>query len=212
MIKLFRNKKGFSLIETLVVLAIFASLSYMIMQSYTSTITYTTGIQNEIKVQNDLTYTMSSLRREIRVAASVSPNINVNGCSYMGTSIIGECNSIGQLSILDASGSTIGSISLSSSNNLRYNASGSTTSVPLNSSSVSIKSVYFFYDNYDYTGAPSYSASSSYTLPYLNIIIIGCYTSSNNSLSNIVFANTSNNTCLPLFGSATEENYIYNGS
>jgi prepilin-type N-terminal cleavage/methylation domain-containing protein len=220
-IKLENN--GFTLVETLIAMAIFSFMAIIIAESFASTVFYTSNLETEIKMQNEVQSSLEFVKREIRAAAYTSFNEGStsanNSCDYLGSKLRTatrlsssggspiQCTSLSSFGLYNASGSNIGNISLSpTSGILRYTNSGS-ISVQLNSSGVDIKNVSFFYDNYNFSGASS-TSSKNYILPYISIIIEGCQT----NFQNYLFNSSANSTpaCVELITTATNENFIYN--
>ncbi len=221
-IKLENN--GFTLVETLIAMAIFSFMAIIIAESFASTVFYTSNLETEIKMQAEVQSSLEFVKREIRAAAYTSfnegstPAFN-NSCYYLGSRLRQvtrlsssggspiQCTSLSSFGLYNASGSNIGNISLSpTSGILRYTNSGS-ISIQLNSSGVDIKNVSFFYDNYNFSGASS-TSSKNYILPYISIIIEGCQT----NFQNYLFNSSANSTpaCVELITTATNENFIYN--
>ena len=216
------NYKGFTLVETLIAMAIFTFIAVLIAESFANTVFYTSNLSSEIKIQNQIQSSLEYIKREIRLSAYTSFNYNgtvatpstPNSCDYLGSplsspsgSSIG-CTNLSSFNLYNASDTPIGSITLNTHGILSYTSTSTSISIPiqLNSNGVNIENISFFYDNYDFTGKHS-SAGKDYILPYISIIIEGCQT----SYYNYLFNSSANTTpaCVELITTATNENFIY---
>ena len=214
------NYKGFSLIETLIAMAIFTFITVLIAESFANTVFYTSNLASEIKIQNQIQSSLEYIKREVRLSAYTTFNYDgtvsaPNSCLYLGSQLVGVmCTHLHThtvFNLYDASGKPTGSINLattSSSGILSYTSYATTSSIPiqLNSNGINIENISFFYDNYDFTGNPS-TVGKNYILPYISIIIEGCQT----SYYNYLFNSSSNSTpaCVELITTSTNENFIY---
>ena len=203
------KNKGFSLVETLITIAIFSFIAVLIMQSFSNTVSYVNNIDNHIKIQNEVNYGMVYIKRIIRESAYTSLNYptnhnsTINNCSYIGLNP-GICSPSNQFNLYSASGSVIGCLEIN--NNILEYFSGScgngNISVDLNSKSVIIKNVMFYYDNYNLSGTPS--NASVYILPYVTVVINAC-----SSTPDYEYGFIPTTPCSQLISTATNENYIY---
>ena len=222
------KNNGFTLVETLIAMAIFSFIAIIIAESFANTVFYTSNLETEIKIQNEVQSSLEFIKREIRTAAYTSFNNtstpSVNSCNYLGyplTSTSGSpihCTSTLSHVLYNASGSEIGCLSLTTKGILDYYAGScpstspptstpTPTPIQLNSSGVNITNISFFYDNYNFTGVLPSTSSKNYILPYISIVIEGCQ----RNFTNYLFNNSSNSTpaCVELITTATNENFIY---
>jgi type II secretory pathway pseudopilin PulG len=213
------NNIGFTLVETLIAMAIFTFIAVLIAESFANTIFYTSNLSSEIKIENQVQSSLEYIKREMRLSAYTTFNDQgtvtpPNTCDYLGqqlyygnSPICNSPSSGGSFNLYNASDQLIGSITLQSGilDFTNSSISGSPISIQLNSNGVNIENISFFYDNYDFSGT-SYSGKS-YIFPYINIFIEGCQ----KSYYNYLFNSSSNTTpaCVQLITTATNENFVY---
>src|SRR5436190_23351777 len=102
-------KKGYSLIELLVVLGIFALLATLASQAVVLTLRSSKKSESSIKVKDNLNYALGVMERQLRNAYSVTPTCALNKVDYVdnsGTAASFECDNTGVSDYYVASGSS----------------------------------------------------------------------------------------------------------
>lgn len=110
-------KKGFTLIEILVVITIFAFLGILITRSILLSITGSKKSESIVKVRTSLDYAMGVMERQLRNADGI-PTLNPDdspNCPNTDTSVLNYTDQYGNLT----------SFSCQSNGNVQYMASGS---------------------------------------------------------------------------------------
>ncbi len=214
---MFINKKaknkgitGFTLIEVLVSMAIFAFLSLLIMKSFSDTILYSNAISEESALGSQLQYTMDYIIKMVRNSSylnltKVNQAICTSGCpdstmSFSSTPLI-LYNSQGipyaNISVSQMGVNSIGMPIYS----IQYNANSQPSVSLTNSPIMNIVQVKFLYDNFDSTGNVPSPSPQVYTTPYLTIALEACS-------SKPVYPDNKP-VCINLINQATIENYSY---
>lgn len=106
-----RYEKGMSLLEILVVVAIFAILGILVTRSVILTLQGSQKSESLVKVRENLDYSLSIIERQIRNANSITPcpNLNTSTINYLdqnGVPSSFSCVNTGQSDSYIASGSS----------------------------------------------------------------------------------------------------------
>lgn len=205
------KNRGFSLVETLITILIFSFIALLIMQSFSNTVSYVNNIDNQIKIQNEANYSMVYIKRIIRESAYTSLNYpissnssKINQCNYIGQVSGTACTKNTSFNLYSASGNVIGCIEIN--NNILEDFNGTcssgSSSLNLNSKSIIVENVIFYYDNYNFSGVSK--PSPVYILPYVTVVINAC-----SSIPDYEYGFIPTTPCSQLISTATNENYIY---
>ncbi len=207
-----KNKgiKGFTLIEILVSMAIFAFLSLLIVKSFTDTILYANAISEEATLGSQMQYTMDYIIKVVRNSSylnltKVNQAICTSGCPDSVLSF-----SSTPLSLYNSQGVNYANILVSQTGvnslnmpiySIQYDANSQPSVSLTNSPIMNIVQVKFLYDNFDSTGNVPSPSPKVYTIPYLTIALEAC-------TSKPMYPNNKP-ICINLINQATIENYSY---
>ncbi len=198
----FRNNntsKGFTLIETLVVLALFSLFAIVIADSISNTLSFNVSVNTEFSMENNMQYAISYMRKIIR-----------NGSTSTLTSINSEMqnpSSSNPFVINNILGKPIAKFYLSnvsingiSSSYIGYIAPGNSSIQITSPKQLNITKLDFYYYNYNLSGSSSISFTPKIA-PYITIYMQGCTLHK--------FVSYGSRLCLNLVSSVTLENYVY---
>ena len=192
------NNKGFTLIETLVVMAIFSLFAIVIANSLSSTLSYNTSVNTQFYLENEMQYAMSYIKKIIR-------NGSTSSLTTINTQFTNTSNT-NPFEIYNLKGNVIAEFFVN--NDTANGSSYIEYSVPTgggqieitNPSQINITKLEFYYDNYDFSGAGSHSFTPKIP-PYVSIYMQGCALHK--------FGTYGTYLCLNLVSSVTLENYVY---
>ena len=196
----FRNNntsKGFTLIETLVVLALFSLFAIVIADSISNTLSFNVSVNTEFSMENNMQYAISYMRKIIR-----------NGATSTLTSINSESQNPLQSNpfvIYNIFGKPIATFYLSSNSvngisSIGYIAPGNSSIQITSPKQLNITKLDFYYYNYNLSGSSSISFTPKIA-PYITIYMQGCTLHK--------FVSYGSRLCLNLVSSVTLENYVY---